>query len=208
MTNPLELLKTNAISAVNLLAVLDASASDAEKLEEIFDFIGATAEHATHLNTGDDEYIDVPALQEALDEARRAVVDREAALTEQFEGQAQRAATAEQENKALQKELSKTRQAVTNREIKLQEAELRAQQLKQEIKDHDDAHAKRIAEFEKQLESMNEHSAILTEVAVAHKRIAESMRKNENGDYEGAAKKLMTAEKILQKITGKEYHYD
>ena len=159
MTNPLELLKTNAISAVNLLAVLNASASDAEKLEEIFDFIGATAEHAAHLTPdSQDEDADVSALRESLDEARRAVIDRE---------------------------------------TELEAANTQINQLNTTV-----------AEFEKQLANMNTHSDILTDVAVAHKRIAESMHKNENGDYEGAAKKLMTAEKILQKITGKEYHYD
>lgn len=161
MNNPLELLKNNAISAVNLLAVLDASASDAEKLEEIFDFIGSTAEVATPFtpdNQDEDDDVDVDALQEALDEARRAVIDRETELE------------------------------AANTQINLLNNKL--------------------AEFDNQLENMNTHSDILTDVAVAHKRIAESIRKNENGDYEGAAKKLMTAEKILQKITGKEYHYD
>lgn len=159
MTNPLELLKTNAISAVNLLAVLDASATDAERIEAVYAFIGVTAELAGHLDTRDgDDDVDVDALQEALDEARRAVIDRETELE------------------------------AANRKIT-------------QLTD-------KLAEFEKQLENMNTHSDILTDVAVAHKRIAESMRKNENGDYEGAAKKLMTAEKILQKITGKEYHYD
>ena len=66
MTNPLELLKTNAISAVNLLAVLDASASDAEKLEEIFDFIGATASRVM-------EIVPETYTREYADEARRAV---------------------------------------------------------------------------------------------------------------------------------------
>ena len=154
MTNPLELLKTNAISAVNLLSVLDASASDAEKLEEIFDFIGVTAELAGHLDTSnEDDDVDVDALQEALDEARRAVIDRETDLD------------------------------AANRKIT-------------QLTD-------KLAEFDKQLANMNRHSDILTDVAVAHKRIAESMRKNENGDYGAAVKKLMTAEKILQKSNRK-----
>lgn len=159
MTNPLELLKANATDAVNLLAVLDASATDAERIEAVFAFIGVTAELAGHLDTSDEEpATDTEALQEALDEARRAVIDRETELE------------------------------AANRKIN---------QL-----------TNKLAEFDKQLANMNTHSDILTDVAVVHKRIAESMRKNENGDYEGAAKKLMTAEKILQKITGKEYHYD
>lgn len=157
MINPLELLKANATDAVNLLAALDASATDAERIETVFAFIGVTAELAGHLDTSDED-ADVPALRESLDEARRAVIDRETDLD------------------------------AANRKIT---------QL-----------TNKLAKFDNQLENMNEHSDILTDVAVAHKRIAESMRKNNNGDYEGAAKKLMTAEKILQKITGKEYHYD
>lgn len=159
MTNPLELLKANATDAVNLLTILDASATDAERIEAVYAFIGVTAELAGHLDTrGEEPATDAEALQEALDEARRAVIDRE---------------------------------------TELEAANTQITQL-----------TNKLAEIDKQLANMNTHSDILTEVAVAHKRIAESMRKNTNGDYEGAAKKLMTAEKILQKITGKEYHYD
>jgi|GEM_PF-6496302 len=187
MTNPLELLKTNAISAVNLLAVLDASASDAEKLEEIFDFIGATASRVM-------EIVPETYTREYADEARRAVEIELHDTTIRAE--------------EAETQLAELGESIKTESARATSAETRVHELEDVISAMDRKHAQRVAEFEKQLENMNRHSDILTEVAVAHKRIAESMRKNENGDYEGAAKKLMTAEKILQKITGKEYHYD
>ncbi|QQB45331.1 hypothetical protein I6I10_06860 [Corynebacterium glucuronolyticum] len=151
--------RTQAVNAVNLLAVLDAAATDAERLDAVFAFIGTTAELANQIST-----------------------------------------SAELNTDRLKKSVDRAYQIIGDHEVELVNTVRRTEDVEKEL-----------AELEEKLKAPENPTGtddLLQTVATAHKRLAEGLRKFSDGNYDEAVKKLITAEKTLKKIDGKEYQYD
>ncbi|QQB46217.1 hypothetical protein I6I10_12350 [Corynebacterium glucuronolyticum] len=188
MSEALKMLEAHSIAAMELLAVLENGDVDvSEKLREVYAFTGSTATTIAELG-GDTEVQDrISELEAALADATNLLEERES----QCRNTAKRAIAAEARVTALEDDLAGL----------------------------DQEHAKQIAQFEKvnsglekELERAGHEVGISddvpTGVVTAHKRLAEGLKKYGDGDYEAALKKLIVAEKTLQKIDGRTFDYD